>query len=408
MMPKKRLAKLSDNSIQGFHELRIRVLGAQSIYFYRLLGLTTLIVIFGLVMVLSSSSVDSLKANNDAFYVFLRQIAFAAVGATGLLFASTLTQAFYHRIANLTFFIAVGLQALVFTPLGVDVNGNRAWLKLGPLGTLQPSEFIKLTLILSLAQFLAIRQAEVYDRNRYTFAALGRVITAIGLIILGKDLGTTLVVVIIGFLMIWLSGAPSEYLRGPLVLGALGVGILLFASSSRIGRITSWLNPGTDTANDYAWQSVHGVWALAAGQLTGVGLGGSKMKWSWIPEVENDFIFAIIGEELGMVGALLTIVMFALLGVFLLQIFNRCADTYSKLVVLGVMCWLVIQATVNIAVVLQVLPVLGVPLPLISAGGSSLVAAMTAIGVVLSIERDNHSRLGSRVRAASGGRTVRR
>jgi cell division protein FtsW (lipid II flippase) len=153
----------------------------------------------------------------------------------------------------------------------------------------------------------------------------------------------------------------------------------------------AWLNPNAPDPNDYNWQSQHGIWALAAGGIGGVGLGNSKLKWSWIPEAENDFIFAIIGEEEGLLGAVAVIALFIFMGFLFKRIAERTVDIYSRSVVIGVGIWILGQALVNIAVVLNLLPVLGVPLPLISAGGSSLAANLVAIGIVLSIERENQA-----------------
>jgi cell division protein FtsW (lipid II flippase) len=166
-----------------------------------------------------------------------------------------------------------------------------------------------------------------------------------------------------------------------------------------MARITAWLNPGSASSEAFNWQYEHGTWALAAGGVFGVGLGNSKMKWSWIPEVENDFIFAVIGEELGFIGALVVIGIFALLISSLIGIMNRSESTFGRVLIVGVIVWIVSQSAVNIAVVLGVLPVLGVPLPLISAGGSSLIATLGAIGLVLAIEKDNHR---------NGRRSIRR
>jgi cell division protein FtsW (lipid II flippase) len=162
------------------------------------------------------------------------------------------------------------------------------------------------------------------------------------------------------------------------------------SSPSRMARINAWLNPDAASSDAFNWQYEHGTWALAAGGVFGVGLGNSKMKWSWIPEVENDFIFAVIGEELGFVGALVVIGLFALLISSLIGIMNRSESIFGRVLIVGVIVWIVSQAAVNIAVVLGVLPVLGVPLPLISAGGSSLIATLGAIGLVLAVEKDNH------------------
>jgi cell division protein FtsW (lipid II flippase) len=162
-----------------------------------------------------------------------------------------------------------------------------------------------------------------------------------------------------------------------------------------MARITAWLNPGSATSEAFNWQYEHGTWALAAGGVFGVGLGNSKMKWSWIPEVENDFIFAVIGEELGLLGALVVIGLFALLVASLLRVMIRSQDSFARVASIGVVVWIISQSAVNISVVLGILPVLGVPLPLISAGGSSLIATLAGIGLVLAFEKDNH-RQGSR------------
>jgi len=160
-------------------------------------------------------------------------------------------------------------------------------------------------------------------------------------------------------------------------------------SSSRRARVLAWLNPSAPDPLDVNWQSKHGVWALAAGGVSGTGFGDSKMKWSWIPEVENDFIFAIIGEEFGLIGAVVVIGLFVMLGFVLVKIILKTPGSYERYVLIGIMGWIVLQALVNIAVVLNFLPVLGVPLPLISSGGSSLLSTLAAIGVALGIERRN-------------------
>jgi cell division protein FtsW (lipid II flippase) len=212
------------------------------------------------------------------------------------------------------------------------------------------------------------------------------------LVIFGKDLGTVIIMLITFLGLLALAGMPSRILVIVCAAIVAAMPILLSQGGSRMGRILAWMNPSAPDPLDYNWQAEHGMWALAAGRIFGSGLGESKMKWSWIPEVENDFIFAIIGEELGLIGALGVIALFVFLAFSLLRIMQRTTDEFSRLIVVGVMFWLVFQALVNIAVVLRLLPVLGVPLPLISAGGSSLLASLIAIGVVLGIERENNSK----------------
>jgi cell division protein FtsW len=169
--------------------------------------------------------------------------------------------------------------------------------------------------------------------------------------------------------------------------GALAVVLFVITSPNRMQRLLSHAG-GTDDYSGIDWQSTHGMWALASGGLFGVGLGNSKAKWSWLPAADNDYIFAIIGEELGLIGALLVIVLFIVLTVVMLRVISRARDRFGKAVVGGIMVWIVGQAFVNIGVVIGVFPVLGVPLPLISAGGTALIACLAAIGVVISIARD--------------------
>ncbi len=368
---------------------------AESIHFYRLAGLTGFLVVFGLVMVLSSSSIDSLVANRDAFYVFSRQSLYAVIGLTLMLVISALKLARIQNLVKAALVLGFGLQ-LSIPFIGISVNGNTNWISIAGF-TLQPSEFLKVALIMYIAWFVSNREYELEDPKRVLMPVLLVGGAALGLVMFGRDLGTATIIALIVFGTMAIIGAPLR----PLLQVFAGVAVLAViattSSASRMARINAWLNPGSDSSEAFNWQYEHGTWALAAGGIFGVGLGNSKMKWSWIPEVENDFIFAVIGEELGLVGALVVIGIFALLISSLIAIMNRSESTFSRVLVVGVIVWLVSQSAVNIAVVLGVLPVLGVPLPLISAGGSSLIATLGAIGLVLAIEKDNH-RNGARSR----------
>lgn len=383
-----------------------RVFKAQSIEFYRLLGITLFLVAFGLVMVLSASSIDSLVANNNSFEVAGRQVVFAAVGLVALSFVSLMSVEYIKSKAKLFFIGAMGLQLAVFF-IGIDVNGNRNWIDIFGLFTIQPSEFLKVAVILHVSLYLSTQQ-QYLDDPKVWQRAIVICAAAIALVLFGRDLGTGLIMLITFVGLMALAGMPSKLLNTVLLGILILTPLALMSSSSRMGRITAWLNPnGVDPLN-YNWQSEHGMWALAAGRIFGAGLGESKMKWSWIPEVENDFIFAIIGEELGLVGALVVILLFVFLAFSLLRIMQRTNDPFKRNVVQGVMLWIVFQALVNIAVVLRLLPVLGVPLPLISAGGSSLISALTAVGVVLAIERENHSQPRPARASAQRGAKLRR
>ena len=361
---------------------------AESIYFYRLAGLTGFLVVFGLVMVLSSSSIDSLVANRDAYYIFSRQFLYALVGLSLMLIIASMPLNFIRNRVGLVLMIGFGLQ-LAVPFIGISVNGNTNWLSIAGF-TLQPSEFLKLALIMYMGWFISNRELEMENPQRvlYPLLAVGGV--AVLLVMLGRDLGTAVIFSFIIFGTLLMAGAPGKIL-GRVALVAIALAAVATATStSRMARITAWLNPGSASSDAFNWQFEHGTWALAAGGVFGVGLGNSKMKWSWIPEVENDFIFAVIGEELGLVGAMVVIGLIALLIASLIRVMLRAQTTFARVTTLGVVIWILSQSAVNIAVVLGVLPVLGVPLPLISAGGSSLIATLAGIGLVLAFEKDNH------------------
>jgi cell division protein FtsW len=384
----RQLKKTRANPLNNFKAWLQDNFRAESIYFYRLAGLTGFLVVFGLVMVLSSSSIDSLVANRDAYYIFSRQFLYALIGLALMLVIASLPLNFIKNRVGLVLLIGFGLQfAVPF--IGISVNGNTNWLSIAGF-TLQPSEFLKLALIMYMGWFISNREFEMDNPQRVLYPLLAVGGLAVLLVMFGRDLGTAVIFSFIIFGTLLMTGAPGKIL-GRLALLAVGLAAVATATSaSRMARITAWLNPGSASSDAFNWQFEHGTWALAAGGIFGVGLGNSKMKWSWIPEVENDFIFAVIGEELGLVGAMVVIGMFALLIASLIRVMLRAQSTFARVTTLGVVIWILSQSAVNIAVVLGVLPVLGVPLPLISAGGSSLIATLAGIGLVLAFEKDNH------------------
>lgn len=364
---------------------------AQSRHFYVLLGLTGLIVFIGLGMVASASAVDSFKETSNVGYTFFRQGFFALVGAVALAIAANLPIALIKKLAPLLFLGFLALQT--FTVLfGTEINGNRNWIDLG-LFSIQPSEFLKVAIILSFALILSDMGYDEYeDRQRWTKLFLQAGI-ALGLVALaGKDMGTG---VVMGLMIMGLFLFAGMKLQNwfMLLFGVFAAGVIgIFMSPSRLVRFQAWWNPDMADPMGVMWQYEHGTWALAAGGIFGTGLGRSKLKWSWIPEVENDFIFAIIGEELGLLGALVVILLFFALAMTMFAIAKKQTEPFNRLVVIGVMLWIVLQAFINIGVVLGLFPVLGVPLPLISAGGSSLIATLGAIGLVLAMERDSNEK----------------
>ena len=389
---KRPAAKQRPNLADSGAQLQVlfgRIFKAQSIDFYQLLGITIFLVVFGLVMVLSASSIDSLKANNNSFATFGKQTGFALIGLAVMSLASIVSRDWLVSKARFFYMGFMVLQLAVLF-IGIDINGNRNWIKI--LGIpVQPSEFLKVAVVLHVAVYLAARTRE-FDNFltwRNAFLITG---AAMAFVVFGKDLGTMLIMLVMFVGLLSLAGLPMKLLRLIVVASVVLTPVALtLGSSSRVGRVTAWLNPSAPDPNGYNWQSEHGMWAISAGRIFGAGLGESKMKWSWIPEVENDFIFAVISEELGLIGALVVIALFVFLAITFFKIWQRTADDFNRYVVSGIMIWIIFQALINIAVVLRLLPVLGVPLPLISAGGSSLIATLGAIGIVLGIERQNHA-----------------
>jgi cell division protein FtsW len=369
---------------------------AESPNFYFLAGITLFTVILGLIMVLSASAVDSFLQDGGFFSGFFRQATSAFIALPLMLGISRLPLVFYRKWANLALFSTIVLQLLVFTPLGVESGGNRNWLDVGIL-QFQPSELIKLTIAIWLGVNLPGILSRVGTSNIRILAGIFPVYIAMFVVLLGEDLGTVIVLFLIVIGSIAFAGVAARIIAIPLVVGtmlALGMAI---ASPNRLARIMSFMNENCTDYTNACWQPLHGKWALANGGIFGVGLGQSKAKWSWLPAADNDYIFAIIGEELGLIGCILVISLFAALAVAFLRIIRSARDPLVRIATGGIMVWVVGQAFINIGVVVGVLPVLGVPLPLLSAGGSALIMSLLAIGVVLSFTKDEKP-----IRRASG------
>ncbi len=369
---------------------RLEVLDSPVSSYYLLIGATTALVLVGLVMVLSASMISAFQEDGSPFGVFANQAKFAALGLAGALVAARLPVSWWRRLALPSLAVAVALQALVvFVPaLSRTVNGNRNWLRITSTISVQPSELTKIGLVLVGALVLA--------NKRHLLGRFGQVLvpylvpfaaTTVLLVLAGHDLGTALVLLGIVGGVLWVAGVPARVF-GLAGLAAAGVAVyLVVTSSNRMGRITNWLDGSCTDPNGVCGQSVHGMYALADGGWWGVGLGASKEKWGWLAEEHNDFIFAIIGEELGLPGTLTILVLFGLLATAGLRLIQRTDDQFVRVATGGVMAWILVQATINIGSVIGLLPVIGVPLPLVSAGGSALVTTMVAMGMLVSFAR---------------------
>ncbi|MBO1755257.1 putative lipid II flippase FtsW [Allobranchiibius sp. CTAmp26] len=355
--------------------------------YYLILGSGTLLLIFGLTMVLSASSVTSYaSASHSSYTIFLNQASFAVVGVIGAFIASRMSVRFWKAIAFPVFFVAVFLQLLVFTPLGLTVNGNTNWIGAGGL-TMQPSEVGKIAVVLLVATVLA-RKRRVLDSYRHLLLPLGpMLLLVLGAVLGGGDLGTSLVLLAIMGAMFFVAGVQLRIFGVAAGFAALGALAFALTSGNRTGRIDAWLGTCINAQTPGCWQKVHGMYAMADGGWWGVGLGASREKWFWLPEAHNDFIFAIIGEELGIPGTMAVVGLYVVLAYACYRLIVTSNDMFVRVATAGIMLWIVFQAMVNIGSVTGLLPIIGVPLPLVSAGGSALVTTLFALGMLLSFAR---------------------
>ena len=354
--------------------------------YYLLVCVTAALVIFGLIMVLSASAIVSIDKTSSAYTIFVSQAVFAAIGGVALVVASRIPVRGWKRLALPILVVGVVLQLLVLTPMGVNVNGNQNWLRLGPVNV-QPSELIKVGLVLAGGLVLAAKRKSLHALGHVVVPYLVPVAAAsIAAVVLGGDLGTVLVLGAIVAGVLFAAGVPLRW------FGFVGVPFVAMAaayivtSPNRLGRFDVWLGRNTDEWGA-ARQPIHGRFALADGGWLGLGLGASREKWGLLSEPHNDFIFAIIGEELGLPGTLAVLVLFAALALACYRLVTRTDELFVRVATAGVMTWIVVQAAINIGAVIGLLPVIGVPLPLVSSGGSSLVTTLFALGILLSFAR---------------------
>ncbi len=356
--------------------------------YYLILGVMTTLVVFGLIMVFSASSVEAMLSDQASYSVFARQLIFAVLGAVMAAVAARLSIAWWKRLAVPVLALSLLLLALVI-PLGYGAGGNQNWIAFGPI-SLQPSELAKVALVLVGALIFANKGPLV---GRWTHVVLPYIvpITALvlALVLAGHDLGTAMVILIVVASVLAVAGAPKSLFAVGGVVGAAGVAAMVLSSGNRMSRITNFLSADCQSdPNGMCGQSVHGLYALADGGWWGVGLGASKEKWEWLSEAHNDFIFAVIGEELGLPGTLMILFLFGLLAWACYRLVTRTQDRFVRIATAGIMGWLLGQAIINVGAVIGLFPVVGVPLPLVSAGGSSLVTTMLALGMLLSFARN--------------------
>ncbi len=353
--------------------------------YYLVLGCSALLLALGLMMVLSASSIEALQKTGNPFYWFIKQSFSAAIGIPLMWLCSRLPQRFF-RLAGypLMAISIIGLLMVIF--IGQEQLGAQRWIAVGPF-YLQPSEPAKLGLALWGADLLArkARGGRIEWRHLLIPLMPGTAIIAV-MVMLGRDLGTTIVLMMIFLALLWVVGAPLRLFGGILSLLVLATLIMIKVEPYRMNRITSFFNVW-ENAQGSGYQAAQGQIAMGSGGWFGLGLGSSRQKWDWVPHAESDFIFPILGEELGLMGTLVVVALFGLLGYAGLRIASRVNDPFIRLCASATVAWIAGQAIVNIGAVIGVLPITGIPLPLVSYGGSALLPTLAALGMLLSFAK---------------------
>jgi cell division protein FtsW len=363
-----------------------RFLNSPVNHFYMMIVSTAVLVVLGLIMVFSASSIHAIDTKGYAFAVALRQFVFLLVGIPLAILLASRPVEFWSRFAKLGLFISIALVTIVMIPgVGKEVNGNRNWIDLKVVD-IQPGEFTKFLLILWAAYLLARKEsAEKIKFNVIALLAPGFAIVILG-ILRGRDLGTAAVVAAIFAGLLFVSGVDLRKMGSVAIVLFAGLAIGIVTSDYRRARFLVFLDPfDPNDYKNFGWQPAHSLLGLATGGVFGVGLGGSRQKWGNLPEAHTDFIYSVIGEELGLVGTLGVLFLLGTLVYSIFRIALRASDPFSRYVCAGVACWIGIQSILNIGTAISVLPVVGVTLPLVSYGGSALLTTICALGFVAGV-----------------------
>ncbi|MGN0383884.1 MAG: FtsW/RodA/SpoVE family cell cycle protein [Eubacterium sp.] len=358
---------------------------------YSLLFIIIFLLCFGLVMLYSTSSYVAFNTTGDAAY-YLKKQAFAT--ALGLILMTMVAFADYHIWAKFTFHlyvVAIVAILLVITPLGVEYNGARRWVGVGPM-TIQPAEIAKIAVIVFLAWMISKCAKQMGDLKTI-IKVIAFAIPFVGLIaIVTSNLSTAIIIMGIAIVMVFVASPKYSHFLVFIGVAAVGIGaFLLLGSSFRLSRVMVWLDPESYSA-DGGYQVLQGLYAIGSGGLFGKGLGQSVQKLGFVPEAQNDMIFTIICEELGLFGAIAIILLFGFMVRRFMVIANNAPDTFGSFIVIGVMGHIAIQVILNIAVVTNSIPNTGVTLPFISYGGTSIMFLLIEMGMVLSVSRSIKAR----------------
>jgi cell division protein FtsW len=363
-----------------------RALAAVSSY-RLLLAVILLLVTIGVVMVLSASSVVAFAVYGNSYALFKKQLMWAAVGLALMAFVSRVDYRRWRKLgAPMMVMTVLALLYVVVHPGAVTVGGSTRWIEIGGGLRVQPSELAKLALLLFTGDVLARKAPLLGDLRHLLVPVLPALGLFGGLVMLQPDLGTTLILSAIAFGLLFLAGAPLRVLGSIMGLGLSAGFALIMSADYRRRRFFSFLNPYADPQNT-GYHVIQGQLALGSGGLFGVGLGASRQKWSYVPNAHTDFIFAIIGEELGLIGTLTVIGLFVAFAYAGVRVARRAPDDFGRYLAGGVTIWIVVTAIVNMGAVVGALPITGVPLPLVSFGGSSMLVLLAALGMLLNVAR---------------------
>lgn len=361
--------------------------------YYLLLGATALLLGIGLVMVLSASSVDAYKhENGNSYYWATKQLMWVLIALPCAWIATRLPLKLLRVAAWPMLAVAIVMLALTQTSLGVEVNGNKNWLGVGPF-QVQPSEVAKFAMVLWCADVYARKDRLLHSWRHLAIPVLPVAGVITGLVLVGGDLGTALVLSAITMGMLWVVGVPARIFVAAISVVSVAALFLAARSPERLDRITSFQNPFKDMQSS-GWQAGHGILGMASGGILGKGIGASQQKWGNLPEAHTDFIFAVLGEELGLVGTLLVLALFFTIAYAGIRVAMQTRDIFVRYATAGVVIWLMAHVVINIGMVLALLPVIGIPLPLVSYGGSSLVPELVALGLVIGFARSEPSAAG--------------
>ncbi len=348
-----------------------------------------ILILFGLIMIYSASSIWAMYKFSDSFKYVKQQGLFILVGVILVFVIRKIDYRIYYKNATKIFFSCIVLLILVLIPgIGSVRNGSRSWFGIGSFG-IQPSEFAKVGLIILTSKYLSKSNKFVKDIKRGVIPILSVLFLVFGLIMLQPDFGTGMIIVVSILAMLFIAGVNMKFFIGLGLIGVIGIIILIVIAPYRMDRITSFIDPWSDPLGT-GFQIIQSLYAIGPGGLLGMGFLKSRQKQFYLPEPQTDFIFSIISEEFGILGVVIISSLFILLLLFGIKIALNTKDNFAKLLSFGLIFQMLIQAVMNLMVVIGLIPVTGVTLPFLSYGGSSLLVSMVAIGIIMNISKNSN------------------